>query len=450
MYFLAVDIGASSGRCVLGWVSGGVLKHEEIHRFPNEIVENNGTLCWNMDSLFGEIITGMKKCAEMGKIPESVGVDTWGVDFVLLDDENRVLGNSVSYRDSRTNGIEKEVPILDSELYARTGIQKIRINTIYQLMAVKRQDKKFSCAKKILILPDYFHFLLCGIAKTEYTNATTTGLVNAKSKSWDEEIISACGLPREIFCEIVPPGTVLGWLLPETQQAVGYNCRVVLPATHDTASAVVCVPDDAIFISSGTWSLMGVKRDEPDCTEQSRAKNFTNEGGYNFCFRYLKNIMGLWSIQCIKREFNNEVLTDSQGNACENRFSFAELSEMAENAKTTSAININDSRLLSPQNMIATIQQLCGESGLKSPKEPGEIAAVIYNSLAQSYSRTAAELEALTGKNFEKIYIVGGGAKAKYLNKLTEKLCNKTVFTGETEATAIGNLTVQMKTAGVL
>jgi len=422
---------------MLGWVEGGKLHFEEIYRFSNRIREKDGLLCWHTKALFSEIIKGMKKCAEINKIPYSVGIDTWGVDFVILDEENHVIGNAVSYRDRRTVGMDDEVAkrFSDGELYERTGIQKAAMNTIYQLAAVNANGGLVN-AKKMLLLPDFFHFLLCGVAKTEYTNATTTGLVNAASRDWDYDIIEKCGYPKEIFCEIVPPGTVLGGLLPEVEEAVGYNCQVILPATHDTASAVVALPeDDTIFISSGTWSLMGVELESPDCSEQSRDKNFTNEGGYNFTYRYLKNIMGLWLIQSVKKEYDD-------------KFSFEELSEMAEASGVKDAIDTNDHRLFSPTNMIKTIQKICAESKITA-QEPGEIAAVIYNSLAQSYKNSARELEQITGKKYNKICIVGGGVKTEYLTRLTEAFTKKEILTGKAEATAIGNLAVQMITAGV-
>ncbi|MCL1844234.1 MAG: rhamnulokinase [Defluviitaleaceae bacterium] len=450
MNFLAIDIGASSGRHVLGTFKNGVFTCEEVHRFPNEIKNipgkgrQTGTLCWDTDALFVEIIAGMKKCADLGKIPQSVGIDTWGVDFVNIEPtieacQTNCIHPAVSYRDSRTNGMDAEVSrfISESELYARTGIQKMPFNTIYQLMALKKINFFERGRGELLLIPDYFHFKLSGTAKTEYTNATTTGLINARTRVWDDEIIKKCGFPREIFGEIVPPGTVLGRLLPEIKTAVGYDCNVVLPATHDTASAVVAVPkENALYISSGTWSLMGIERDTPDTGEKSRAANFTNEGGYN-SYRYLKNIMGLWIIQNVKKELGD-------------KFSYAQLNEMAENANVETAIDATDKRLFAPKNMTETICEMCREAGEPVPQNPGEIAAVVYNSLAKSYSQTAAQIEGLTGKTYESICIIGGGAKAEYLNKQTKKYCNKTIYAGPTEATATGNLIVQMITAGVL
>jgi rhamnulokinase len=323
--------------------------------------------------------------------------------------------------------------ITDSELYARTGIQKMSINTIYQLMYLKKTNR-LNRTEKLLLIPDYFHYKLTGVAKTEYTNATTTNLVSAHTRNWDDQIIKTLGFPREIFCEITPPGPPLGGLLPEIQVAVGYNCQIIVPATHDTASAVAALPKtDTLFISSGTWSLMGTQLPAPNCTEESRLKNFTNEGGYQNRYRYLKNIMGLWLIQNIKKELNN-------------KFTYSQLNEMAESANIQTTINANDPRLLSPKNMHETIKQICRETNQQVPQTPGETAAVIYQSLAASYAKTAAEIEEITGKKFPEICIMGGGAKAEYLNKLTAKFCQKTVITGETEATATGNLIVQMET----
>ena len=378
---LAIDLGASSGRHVLGYMQDGEIKCEEIHRFANT---PKGSV-WDIDELFRQIIIGMKKCAEMGHVPESVGIDTWGVDFVLLDGGDNLLGPAVSYRDDRTRGMEAEVSrfISDKELYARTGIQKLVINTIYQLMAVKMNTDYLGCAKRLLMLPDYFHYRLTGYFKTEYTNATTTGLVSARERVWDDDLLSVCGYPKGIFGEIVPPGTVLGGLLPEIQKQVGYNCLVVLPATHDTASAVVTVPktgpnNSRLYISSGTWSLMGTVRDEPICTEESRLGNFTNEGGYGGSYRYLKNIMGLWMIQQVKKELGDD-------------YSYEELDRLAADADDFSleAIDVNHSDFLAPPSMIKAIQDHCAVQNLPVPRTPGQIAAVIYNGLALSYSRTA-------------------------------------------------------------
>ena len=440
-YFLAIDIGASSGRHMLGHIQDGRLVLEEIHRFPNEMQKKNGTLYWDTELLFGEIIKGMKKCAEAGKTPASVGIDTWGVDFVLLDKNMNMIGPAVAYRDSRTDGMFEETArlISDTDLYAKTGIQKMFFNTIYQLMGLKKQTPEaLQQAHRLLFMPDYLHYLLSGEAQTEYTIASTSGLVNAHTRNWDDELISLCGFPRHIFGEIVPPGTVLGGLTPEVQRLVGYNCKVIMPASHDTQSAVIAVPAEAeqpLFISSGTWSIMGVERPAPDCSEASRVGDFTNEGGYGNQFCYMRNIMGLWMIQCIKKELGD-------------KYSFAQLCEMAEASPIDSIVNVNDSRFAAPDSMTEALQTVCKENGQPVPKEPGELAAVIYNSLAHSYRDTVTELEALTGQAYDAIYIVGGGANAEYLNRLTAQYTGKAVHAGPGEATAIGNIAAQMIALG--
>ena len=287
-YYLAVDIGASSGRHMLGWLENGKMQIQEVHRFQNGMKEINGSLCWDVDQLFKEVIAGLKKCREMGKIPESMGIDTWGNDFVLLDEDGRRIGNAVGYRDARTNGMDKEVyrEISEEELYARTGIQKLMFNTVYQLMALKMQyPDNLQQADTLLLMPDYLHYLLTGIKAAEYTNATTTQLVNAKTKDWDRELIARLGYPGKIFQQIRTPGTRLGKFSREICELVGFECEVVLPATHDTGSAVLAVPsheDRTMYISSGTWSLMGVERMDADCSPGSRRLNFTNEGGYEY------------------------------------------------------------------------------------------------------------------------------------------------------------------------
>jgi len=435
-YYLAIDIGASNGRHILGWIENGKLLYEEIHRFPNEMVKKNGSLCWDMKALFEEILNGMKQCADLGKIPASVGIDTWGVDFVLLDKNGDVLGDTVAYRDNRTDKMDKAAFRLmpKAELYKRTGIPAHIFNTIFQLMALKERSSLLEKAQTMLLVPDYLHYLLSGVAKVEYTNATTTGLINAANKTWDNEVINTCGFPQSIFGEIVPPGTQLGDLLPEVQSRVGYNTKVILPATHDTGSAVMAIPsveDHTLYISSGTWSLMGVERFVPDCTLESLNCGFTNEGGYNYRYRYLKNIMGLWMIQSVKKEL-------------EDKYSYGKLCNLAEQESIPSLVDCNEYRFFAPDNMIRELQKACKESGQPIPQTPGEIAAVIYNSLALCYQKTVEQLEQMTGISYPAIHIVGGGASAGYLNQLTAKYTGKKVYAGPTEATAIGNLLAQL------
>jgi len=446
-YYLAIDIGASSGRHILAHMEGGKLILEEMHRFPNGLCDRDGEKCWDYEALFNEIKTGLRKCKEAGKLPVSVGVDTWGVDFVLLDENDEVLGNTVGYRDDRTQGMDDEVYkiIPEEELYARTGIQKAIFNSIYQLMAVKKGHPEYlEAAKTFLMVPDYFHYLLSGVKSNEYTEATTGQLVNPETKEWDLELIERLGYPAEIFQKISVPGTVIGDLRPELQEEVGFNCKVVLPATHDTGSAVLAVPSnnpDTVYISSGTWSLMGVERMEADCSPESKKHNFTNEGGYQYRFRYLKNIMGLWMIQSVKKEMKEEKGLD---------WSYGEICEDASRQTISSLVDCNDDRFLAPDSMIQEIQKACRESGQQIPESYGEIASVIYNSLAKCYGDTISEIQEMTGKTYDSISVVGGGSNAEYLNVLTAEYTRRTVYAGPTEATAIGNIMVQMMANGEL
>ena len=437
-YYLAIDIGASSGRHMLASMVNGKIQLEEVYRFPNGMDNKNGTLCWDVERLFTEIKNGLKKCREIGKIPSYMGIDTWGVDYVLLDKDDKILGETVGYRDNRTNGMDAKVyeTISLSALYERTGIQKQIFNTIYQLMAVKESHPEYlEQAKSILMIPDYFHFLLTGEKKNEYTNATTGQLVNAKTNEWDYELIDMLGYNKEMFQPVSMPGTVVGEFTKAIQEEVGFNCTVVLPATHDTGSAVLAVPtndDNAIYISSGTWSLMGIERKEADCSMKSMQSNFTNEGGYDHRFRFLKNIMGLWMIQSVRHEYDD-------------KYGFAEICQMAEEAKDfPSRVDANDECFLSPESMIEEVKDYCRRTGQKVPETLGEIATVIYTSLAECYAKTAKELEEMTGRTFSRIHVVGGGSNAGYLNELTARATGKEVHAGPGEATAIGNITAQM------
>ena len=437
-YYLAIDIGASSGRHILGSIEDGKIVLEEIYRFENGMVEKNGHLCWNHERTFKEILAGIKKCKEIGKIPTSMSIDTWGVDFALLDENDKLLGDTVGYRDGRTKGMDEEVYkiIPEKELYARTGIQYAIFNTIYQLMAVKKEHpEQMEQAKAMLTTPDYFQFLLTGVKMQEYTMATTGQLINPKTFDWDYELIDMLGYNKEIFQKVQMPGTSVGHFTKEIQDQVGFDCEVVLCGSHDTASAVLAVPandDDFLYISSGTWSLMGIERKEADCSEKSCEMNFTNEGGYAGRFRYLKNIMGLWMIQSVRHEVNDA-------------YSFAEICAMAEEAKDfPSRVDANDECFLSPDNMTEEVKDYCRRTGQKVPETLGEIATVIYTSLAECYAKTAKELEEMTGRTYSRIHIVGGGSNAGYLNELTAKATKKEIHAGPGEATAIGNITAQM------
>jgi rhamnulokinase len=367
-----------------------------------------------------------------------MAIDTWAVDYVLLDSEGKVLGNTYGYRDHRTDGMDARVYeiISEEDLYERTGIQKQIFNTIYQLMAVKEQEPEhMEQAESLLLIPDYFNYLLTGEKKTEYTNASTTQLVSPDTKTWDMELIGRLGYKQSIFGEITTPGTVVGNLKDEIREAVGYDLEVIQAATHDTASAVLAVPalnEDFLYISSGTWSLMGVESLQANCSAESRLANLTNEGGYEYRFRFLKNIMGLWMIQSVRHEWNDA-------------YSFAKLCEMAGACDDfPSRVDANDDAFLSPESMVGAIKDYCKSTGQQIPEKEGEIAAVIYKSLALCYGKTVKEIEKITGKEYASINIVGGGSKADYLNQLTADATGKTIYAGPDEATAIGNIAVQM------
>lgn len=437
-YYLAVDIGASSGRHILGWMENQKVCIEEIYRFENKLVERNGHLCWDLKRLFHEVVEGIKCCKKYNRIPKSVGIDTWGVDFVLFDENREVLGETVAYRDSRTHAVDKKVYeiISEPELYYRNGIQKLPFNTIYQLYAVKLQTPQLlKQAKSFLMIPEYLNYLLTGEIKNEYTNATTTQLVHADTQEWDFDLLEKLGLPTHIFGALHLPKTTVGCLTREIQELVGFNTEVVLPATHDTGSAILSVPandDDYIYLSSGTWSLMGIERRIPDCTEESRVRNFTNEGGYHYRYRYLKNIMGLWLIQSIRKEFKHS-------------YTFQELCTLAKlGSYFTAVVDVNDASFLAPKSMIRALQEYCARTNQEKPETECEILACAYQSLAKSYADTVHEIEAVTGKTYTRIHIVGGGSKDDYLNKLTAEYTGKDVYAGPIEATALGNILVQM------
>lgn len=457
-YYLAIDIGASSGRHILAHIEDDRICTEEIYRFDNGNAESDGHRIWDVDRLFDEIINGMRKCRESGKIPHSMGIDTWGVDYVLLDKEGMRIGPAYAYRDKRTDGMDEEVYRLISaeELYGRTGIQKAVFNTIFQLMAAKRSEpENLDKAEYLLMIPDYFNYLLTGVKKQEYTNATTTGLVSPVTKTWDYELIDRLGFPRHLFGSLSLPGERLGGLTEDIIREIGYDCEVILPGTHDTASAVVSVPDvsdntmsetgespvcgSTIYISSGTWSLIGCELNEAICTPAACRANFTNEGGYGYRFRFLKNIMGLWMIQSVRAEIDDGSEDLSYDNLC----------RRAEYENIESTVDADDDRFLAPVSMTEEIRAACRESGQQVPQAPWEYARVIYRSLAGCYAEAVKEIEDITGKRFATINIVGGGSNAEYLNRLTEEACDKKVIAGPAEATAIGNIGVQMIADGL-
>ena len=445
-YHLAVDIGASSGRHMLGWLEDGKIQLKEIYRFENRLIHRNNHLCWDIDHLYEEVLRGIKVTKEMGVLPETVGIDTWAVDYVLLDREGNRLGDAVSYRDDRTNAIKDELEqkgILSfEEHYERTGIQYQKFNTCYQLLALKKEEPALLAqAESMLMIPDYLNYRLTGKRAQEYTNATTTGLVNAETKTWDEELIQRLELPRSIFTKISPAGTVLGDFSEEIQKETGMNIRVIQTASHDTASAYLAVPardENAVFLSSGTWSLLGVENKAAIRTGQSRRENFTNEGGYEYRFRYLKNIMGLWMMQSIRRE-----LKDEAGNVP----SFPELIKAAKACSAfPSIVDPDDDRFLAPVSMIEEVRQACLDCRQRVPESAGEVIQTVYNSLSRDYSRTIESLKKLTGNSYTALHIVGGGSQDMYLNQMTADAVGLPVYAGPTEGTALGNLIVQFIT----
>ncbi len=434
-YFLAVDIGASSGRHILGSVSNGKMILEEIYRFKNGAENKDGKLVWNHTHLFNSIVEGLKICKEIGKIPSSVGIDTWGVDYALLDENDNLIDEIYSYRDDRTLAIMDEVHsiISEKECYKRTGIQKQVYNTIYQLYADKKSGK-LEKAKSILMTPDYLHFLLTGVKKSEYSIASTTGLLNASTRDWDYEIIDKLGFNREMFNSLCAPGSVVGNLKKEIINKVGFDTLVCMPASHDTASAVMAVPSLGmpLYISSGTWSLFGVEIPTENTSEIALNNGFTNEGGYNKSIRFLRNIMGMWMIQCIKKELNDEYsFTD-----------FVVEAKKAEGFKST--VNVNDMSFFAPESMIKAVKEYCKNTNQQVPETVGELVLCVYSSLAKCYAEATVQIEEITGIKFSAINIVGGGCQNILMNSLTAKETGKTVVAGPVEATAIGNILAQM------
>lgn len=456
-YYLAIDIGASSGRHILGHVRDGKIVLEEVHRFDNRQVRRNGHDCWDMDNLWEGILNGLKACKALGKIPAAVGIDTWAVDYVLLDRAGGLIGDAVAYRDGRTEGMDRVVSglIPPDFLYSRTGIQKQVFNTIYQLTALQMQNlEQLAAADSLLMIPDYFHYRLTGVKKQEYTNATSTGLVNAQDKAWDMAVIGKLGFPPKLFQPLSMPGTAVGGFTPEIRAEVGFNARVILPATHDTGSAFLAVPardENAVYLSSGTWSLLGVENDHPITTEASRLQNFTNEGGAWYRFRYLKNIMGLWMIQSIRRELNGAAYVEGRKSryAAGRTYSFPDLIEEARGAADfPSMVDANDGSFLAPESMIDAIKTYCARTAQPVPATVGEIMQCVYRSLAKCYKDAIDGLSALTGKTYTSINIVGGGCQDMYLNQMTADAAGLPVYAGPVEGTAIGNLIVQMIAEG--
>ena len=425
IYHLAIDLGASSGRHILGYIKDGKIKLEEIHRFEDYLKEENGSFIWDIDKMVREVKAGIEKCKKLGKIPVTIAIDTWGVDYVLLDENKKELLPCFSYRDNRNNLIQNEVAsvISQEELYAKTGIQKANYNTLYQLYCDKKSGK-LDKAKYFLMMPDYLAFKLTGEIRNEYTEATTTNLINAKAKTWDGEILDILGIKKDIFSEVSMPCTEVGKL-----QGFDFESTVVLAPSHDTASAVAAcsVGDNGVYISSGTWSLIGTENPEPVLSEEALKANFTNEGGINCRFRFLKNYMGMWLFQNIRRNLNK-------------KYTYDEMMKLAMNTDSFEYIDTNDVSFLAPENMIDAIRAY-----LKNDELSVDIVInSVYHSLAKAYAEVVSEIEKISGKTIDTINIVGGGCKDEYLNSLTSQYTKKKVIAGPVEATATGNIISQL------
>lgn len=433
-YHLAIDIGASGGRHIAGRIENGAMKLMEVYRFENLIKEENNSLVWDTELLFNEVMNGLKACKSRGIIPETVAIDTWGVDYVLLDKNKKELFPVYCYRDSRTASAvqesEKIVPF--EELYAKTGIQRQNYNTVYQLFCEKKSGR-LEKSKHFLMMPAYLSYKLTGVVLNEYTLCTTTSLVSAETKTWDTDIVNRFGFSKELLGKIALPGTLVGNFKTEIEQELGFSSKVVFCPSHDTASAVAACPleKDSVYISSGTWSLIGIETEDAIVSEQSRTYNFANEGGMDYRFRFLKNYMGMWLLQNIRKNLNKALTYD-------------EMMEMAKQSGEFELFDVNSESLVAPQNMIEAIKEL-----LNKPNMPlATVINSVYHSLAKSYSAAVREIESVTGKTVTSIHIVGGGSKDKYLNELTAEYTGKIVHAGPVEATATGNLLAQFIYSG--
>ncbi|WNN71703.1 rhamnulokinase [Kluyvera cryocrescens] len=434
---VAVDLGASSGRVMLARFDAAKrsLSLREIHRFVNNLHKQDGFETWDIDGLEAEIRIGLNKVCDEGILIDSIGIDTWGVDYVLLDKQGQRVGLPVSYRDSRTDGMMAIAidQLGKADIYRRSGIQFLPFNTLYQLRAlVEQQPALVAQAAHALLIPDYFGYRLTGKMNWEYTNATTTQLINIDSDNWDEDLLNWTGAPASWFGTPTHPGNVVGhWICPQENQI-----PVVAVASHDTASAVIASPlanADAAYLSSGTWSLMGFESKHPYTSEQAQRANITNEGGAEGRYRVLKNIMGLWLLQRVLKEHNISDLPEL-------------IAETAALPTCRSLIAPNDDRFINPENMSAEIQAACRETAQPVPATAAELARCIFDSLALLYADVLQELAQLRGKPFSRLHIVGGGCQNQLLNQLCADACGITVVAGPIEASTLGNIGIQLMT----
>jgi len=448
--FLAVDLGASSGRVLLGRWDGTRFALQELHRFADGPVNVLGHLHWDVLRMWEEIKTGLARyTAQAGGPLAGIGVDTWGVDFALFDKNGRLLGNPYHYRDSRTNGVpdivHKNVPF--SRMFEQTGIQFMQINTVYQLCSmVQSKEPQLAMADMLLMMPDLFHYWLTGRKAGEYTIASTSQMLDARSRQWATDLTDLLGIPTRILPPLVPPGTVLDNLRPEVMADAGFPTPVPVIATgsHDTANAVAAVPDldlHSVYISSGTWSLMGVELPEPVINEQSLSFNVTNEGGVANTIRLLKNISGLWMLQESRRQWQHEG----------HEYTWDDLLALAAQAEPfRSLVDPDAPDFLNPGNMVAAIRSICQRSGQPQPESVGQVVRCCLESLALKYRLGIEGLERLTGRRFSKMLIVGGGSQNKLLCQFAADCCERPVVAGPVEATALGNIMMQAVATGHL
>jgi len=439
--YLAFDIGAESGRAVLARLTGETIAIEELHRFPNQPLQEPGSLHWNVKRLWEDIrkALSMVDCELQG-----VGVDTWGVDYALLDEAGELVENPYHYRDSRTRGIPEEVfeKVSKREIYSITGIQFMPINTLYQLFAEKKGTPEvLSRAKRMVMIPDLIHYWMTGNAVCEFTNASTTQMVNATTRTWDSGLLERIGLPSSLPAPIVEPGTVVGKLHPKVGTVRIADTPVIAPATHDTGSAVsaIAAREGTAFISSGTWSLVGMEVDAPVASPDGLQMNFSNEGGVNGTTRLLKNVMGLWMLRCCREcwsQSGNESDYEQLTQHASGEPAFAHL------------VDPDDRSFLAPENMCAAIDEFCSRTHQPKPATPARYTRTILESLALKYSRVIGELEHLTGERIEQIRIIGGGSKNRLLNQFTADATGRRVLAGPVEATALGNAAVQILATG--
>jgi rhamnulokinase len=448
--YLAFDLGASNGRAIVGTLEDGRITLEELHRFPNAPVAINGGLFWNVLGLFTELKTGLSKAVQKGIALSGIGIDTWGVDYAFLDKQGFLVGNPRNYRDPRVDDV---LPwtferVSKEEIYRATGIQIMPLNTIFQLSAAVRDgDCQLAAAEKLLFIPNLLTWLFTGNVSAEYTFATTSQLYDPFAKDWSWKLIDAIGVKRSLFPKIVPPGTVAGPLLPQVRAETkcGAEVPVILVGSHDTASAVAAVPAekgaDWAYLSSGTWSLLGMELDAPLVTAESFAANYTNEGGVCGTIRFLKNIMGLWLIQECRNEWNRHGAN----------LGFGEIMRQAEEAEPfQSFVDPNDPLFVAPGDMPGRIAEFCRRTGQRVPEGVGAIARCAFESLALRYRKAIEELEKLTGRKVDVLHIVGGGCKNTLLNQFTADASGRLVKTGPVEGTALGNIVMQALATGAV